>query len=442
MSKRRPERDGQDAESAVLGAMILTNEVIGVVRRIVQAADFSAPHSRIFNAICGLTDRQRAVDLITLPEELAGDLDTVGGLTYLSSLPEAVPAPGNVEHYARIVAEHSRKRRLAMIAEEIARHARNGQSSAEIIADVDRQLDQLRAVSDGGAVSVADALKEPSSQTTYVPSGLHLFDRAIGGLPVGEMVVVGAWSGHGKSAFLSHCAHAAATADVPVLIFSIEMPKRVVLDRLLSAMSGISLTAIRRGGLTEGDGGRLCDAAAKLAGLPLFIRDGAANIMEIISEANALVRRHGVKFVLVDYVQLVGSTAPDRRLQVEEIAQRLLALAVGAGVGVIAASQLRKAAQDHSAHPTMHDLRESGALFEAPHIVLLLHRPRLGEFDSCPVCEGRNPHCPNCGGTGGTSHDTTTDVIIAKNRSGPTGSLSLAWHGPTLTFANLDPGNA
>ena len=440
--------NAHEAECSVLGAILLNNEALDIVQSLgLSPEDFEdQAHGTIYGAMLDLGEGGTPIDYVSLLAALENRSELAAvGREAIISLGDDCPAACNVGHYAGLVLEHSRKRKLCRLGLELEHAGQNGETSATIVAHTLEVLDTINApLVGGGRIARALASIRPgNSSTDFLPTGLSAFDRLTGGLVLGELVVLGAYPGHGKSAFACQIALHAATADkpVPAAIFSLEMPVRTVVQRLLGTAAGVSIAKIRRGALDYKDRTRLDQHKAELAKAPLYVEDGARDVGQIIGQARRMIRHDGVRLVVVDYCQLVGGPGADRRLQVEAVIQSLLGLAVATGAVVLACSQLRKRQEGHGTRPTMHDLRETAALFEAPHVVGLLYRPNLGEWEVCGTCNGDGGRwCTTCGGEGGHTRDTTADLLIEKNRSGPTGRVQLSWHGETLRFADLETG--
>jgi len=413
-------------ERAVLGAILLRNGAMcETLEAALRSEDFVDPkHRAIYAGMESLAQDAQPIDYVTIREVLsaAGTLAKAGGEEYVTGLAAAedVPAAAHARAYAARVVEASRKRQLKRLGQEVVAAADNGKASARIIALATGALDMMatQGATTGRASRVGDGLRgvvDGDGQTETVSTGLRPLDNILGGgLTLGELSVIGAWPGQGKSALITQQLLAAAEKATPAALFSLEMPSRVVQARLLAFESGVPVGTIRTGRATDQQRESLERAAAVLEALPLYVRAGSLDIETLLAEARKLVAREGVRMIGVDYVQLIGSAKSERRLQVEDVIQRLLGFAVSHGVHVIAASQLRKHQAGQATVPTSHDLRESGALFEAPHVVELLWREDIDELD------------------------LTARLKITKNRSGPLGGMDLAWCGSRLRFAELE----
>jgi replicative DNA helicase len=427
-----------DAEISVLGSMILNNDTVDVVVPILGADDFaSAAHRKIFEAILAVHEQQRAVDLITLPDELKrrADLETVGGLTYLSSLAEAVPAPGNVEHYAQIVREKSVQRNLLIAAREISDSVARGDSrSRELLDEAEAKIFHIAEV--GAQTNVTpfkDVLKSAfemidrgrEGMVSGLGTGFADLDEYTSGLQSGELIIVAGRPSMGKTSFaLNIVQHVGVQLGLPVVIFSLEMSKEQLARNMLCSHLKLDSQRLRRGRLTSEEREQLPIHVGALMEAPIFIDDSAAlNTFEIRAKVRRLKRSKGLRLAVIDYLQLMqGSEHIDsREQQIAAISRSLKGLAREMQIPVIAVAQLNRQAEQRDDHrPRMADLRESGSLEQDADVVLLLHRPAY-YMDS-------------------QSEDTTAELIIAKQRNGPTGKVNLAFLRQFLRFESSTEG--
>jgi replicative DNA helicase len=436
-----------DAEQSALSAVFLDPRRIDDLREAGLDADhFEDARCRaVFRAMIGVAESGLAIDpptilatLRTQEDRTPVDADFVGRLIAYET------SAANAGWYAAQVVEAATKRRLHQLGRRIVAESGNGRAAAEIVERATADLDGLAASGNMRSATVGDVARRMTFDGTgaaeYIRTGLRAVDKALGGLALGELIVIGGWSGHGKSALACQLALTPALASdpIPVAIISLEMRREVIVERLMANVAGVSIARLRRGGLHDDEVRRVARHSRELVDAPLHICDQVHTIGEVLAESRRLIRRRGVRVLVIDYLQIVRSPADRRHLQLEEITSSLLGLAVNEGVAVIAASQLRKQAAAYHGRPTMHDLRESGSLFECPHAVLLVYRPDLGRVEECPMCHGRPFDGCVCGGTGGKSLDTTARILVEKNRSGPTGTLRLAWRGEHLQFTNLE----
>jgi replicative DNA helicase len=427
-----------DAEISVLGSMILNNDTVDVVVPILSADDFaSAAHRKIFEAILAVHEQQRAVDLITLPDELkrSGALETIGGLTYLSSLAEAVPAPGNVEHYAQIVREKAICRNLLIAAREISDSvARGAARSRELLDDAEAKIFRIAEV---GAQSSVTPFKEVLKSAFEmidrgregVVSGLSTgfadLDEYTSGLQNGELIIVAGRPSMGKTSFaLNIVQHVGVQLGLPVVIFSLEMSKEQLARNMLCSHLKLDSQRLRRGRLTSQEREQLPIHVGALMEAPIFIDDSPAlNTFEIRAKVRRLKRQKELRLAVIDYLQLMqGSEHIDsREQQIAAISRSLKGLAREMEIPIVAVAQLNRQAEQRDDHkPRMADLRESGSLEQDADVVLLLHRPSYY--------------------TDSQTEDTSAELIIAKQRNGPTGKVNLAFLRQFLRFESSTEG--
>ena len=285
-------------------------------------------------------------------------------------------------------------------------------------------LDNIRArTTFSEPVIIGDIMRKPSQVARHIATGLRGIDAYTSGPALGELWIIGAWPGHGKSALQTHIALEAATATepLPVLFWSLEMPEMALKNRMLANVSGVPVSRILRDDLNSGEVAAISEKGQRLINAPIYIQDGSASIDAIVGVTRRMVERKGIKVVMVDYVQIVDAPGATFREQLTTVAHKLLHLAVDNNITVVAASQLRKPSDGRSAEPNEHDLRESGALNDDPHVVVLVHRPDKGHWDNDT----------------NMTKDTTAIVNIAKNRNGQTGCATVAWNGPCLRFNDI-----
>jgi len=427
-----------DAEISVLGSMLINNDTVDIVVPILSADDFaSAAHRKIFEAVLALHDLQRAVDLVTLPDELKrrGDLETVGGLTYLSSLAEAVPAPGNVEHYAQIVREKSVLRNLLIATREISDSVSRGDArSRELLDEAEAKIFHIAEV---GAQSNVTPFKEVlksvfemidrgrEGAVSGLGTGFKDLDELTSGLQNSELIIVAGRPSMGKTSFaLNIVQYVGVKLGLPVVIFSLEMSKEQLVRNLLCSHAQLDSHRLRQGRLSHDERAKLLDAAGVLQEKPIFIDDSAAlNTFEIRAKVRRLKRSNGLRLAVIDYLQLMqGSEHIDsREQQIAAISRSLKGLAREMQIPIIAVAQLNRQAEQRDDHkPRMADLRESGSLEQDADVVLLLHRPAY-YMDS-------------------QTEDDSAELIIAKQRNGPTGKVNLTFLRQFLRFESSTEG--
>lgn len=426
-----------EAEMAVLGCMLLSEEAIAQAVELLEPNYFyKDSHRKVFQTIVELFDRNSPVDLLTLSDELRkkGILEEVGGPAYLASIANCVPTAANLVQYAKIVKEKYILRSLISVSTQIINKCH------QPIEDVDRLLDEAeRAIFDivshrveGSFVSIKelikssiatiDSLYQRKSQITGIPTGFIEFDSLTAGLQNSDLIIIAGRPSMGKSAFACCIAeHVALEERLPVAIFSLEMSKEQLVHRMLCAHARVDAHKVRRGFLAPEDWPRLTNAAGKLADAPIFIDDTAGiSVLELRAKARRLKAHHDIKLIIVDYLQLMKSVgrAENRQQEISEISRSLKDLARELNIPLIAISQLSRAAEMRADHrPQLSDLRESGAIEQDADVVVLLFRE-----------EYYHPTEENKG---------IAEVIIAKQRNGPVGTIKLAFIKEYTRFENL-----
>ncbi len=433
-----------EAERSILGAILLDDKAVFSVYEILRSEDFYLEgHRRIFQKMITLANESRAIDLITLKDELtrSADLENVGGPAYLASLTDGLPRAINIEHYAQIVKEKATLRRLIQISNEImTRSYQNEDTAQEILLEVEKQIfdiadRQFRAgfvPIDSVVGNVFKHIEEVSnrkSKVTGLESGFSELDKMTAGLHPSDLIIVAARPGLGKTSLCLNIAQFVAIRKRgTVAIFSLEMSKEQLVKRLLCAEAEIDAHRINTGYLNKEDWSRLSRASGALADTRIFIDDSASiTIGEMRSKVRRLKLEHGLDLLIVDYLQLMsGSTQryENRTQEISQISRGLKAIAKELGVPVIAVSQLSRAVEarrgDH--RPQLSDLRESGSIEQDADVVLFIFREEL-----------LNPTPDNAG---------VAELIIGKQRNGPTGTLNLAFIKQYTKFADLyqEPG--
>ena len=426
-----------EAEMATLGAMLIDEKVIPEIIEIIDEESFyKTEHRIIFSCVLALYDQRNKIDILTISEVLnkAKNLERVGGAAYLAGLADFVPTSANAVNYARIVREKGILRSLIANATDIVSLAYRGEEDISHI--LDKAEKSIFRISDkrieGGYVHIKDIIKDgielieslyhKKSHVTGVPTGFKEFDLKTAGLQKGDLVVAAGRPSMGKSAFAcSIAAHVAIEENIPVVIFSLEMSKEQLMQRFLCCLAKVEVNRVRTGFLAPQEWPVLTSAAGKLSEAPIYIDDTAtANIFELRARARRLKAHHDIQLIIVDYLQLLqGMRRGDSRQQeISEISQGLKALAKELRVPVIAISQLSRAVESREGHrPKLSDLRESGAIEQDADVVVLLFRE-----------EYYNPTDENRG---------TAEIIIAKQRNGPVGSLHLTFLKEFTKFADL-----
>jgi replicative DNA helicase len=430
-----------DAEESVLGAMMLSPGAIGAVSEVLDATGrdfYRESHSKMYRAALALYAKGEPVDAITLVDELdeRGDLEGVGGSARVHELAALVPASANARHYAQIVHESAILRGLIKAGGEISRLGWERPGDTTGLVDQAEQivfeLGQERATSEFSRID--DLLKESFERITHlyelgadvtgVPSGFRDLDRITSGFQEGNLVIVAARPGMGKSALgLGVAANVAVRHGKPVALFTLEMSKAEVTQRLMCAEAKVELHRLRTGRLGQDDWPRLTAACDRLAKAPIYVDDtGSITMMEIRSKARRLKSKHpDLGLILVDYMQLMtsGTNAENRVQEVSQISRALKVLARDLDVPVVAMSQLSRAVeQRHDKRPILSDLRESGSIEQDADIVTFIYRD-----------DYYNPEDSQDPGV--------AEVIVAKHRNGPTDKVKLSFIAQYAKFADL-----
>lgn len=428
-----------EAEQAVLGAIFLEPSSLTLASEILIPEDFyRASHQKIFNVMLKLNDLGKAVDLITVTEELAASklLEDTGGVTYLSDIAASVPTAANIEYYARIVEEKSLLRRLIRTATGIASDGYSREDEVEaLLSEAEKNILEVAQRKNAGAFhNIKDVLVRTYDNIelmhnrvgdiTGIATGFAELDRMTAGFQRNDLIIVGARPSVGKTAFALNIAQNVATkTGENVAIFSLEMGAEQLVMRMLCAEGNIDAQRLRTGSLTDEDWGKLTMAMGSLASTGIYIDDTpGVRISDIRSKCRRLKQEHGLGMILIDYLQLIlgsGRSGENRQQEVSEISRSLKQLARELQVPVIALSQLsRGVEQRQDKRPMMSDIRESGSIEQDADIVAFLYRDDYYDKES----ENKN----------------IIEIIIAKQRNGPTGTVQLAFVKEYNKFVNLE----
>ena len=417
-----------EAERAVLGAILLHPEHWPIVASILTPQDFFRDaHRRIYGAMARLIDAGRPIDFVMLRAELlrTGEFDEIGGPAYLAALIDGIPRATNLSHYAALVREAARLRHLISVATGALSEAYAAEQSAATIADATiRRLDRATMNSEARPVSARAAVDEYAvalDSTSLLPTGFVDLDTLLGGLALGELTIIASRPSMGKTSLGLGIADHLAGLTHPTAVFSLETPRRRVGARLLAWRADVPTIALERGTATVDEWGRVPAAQAALDGLPLYLDDGARTLTEIGAWCRRLRQEHQtLSCAVVDYLQLLipeGHQA-SREQEIAAISRGLKRLAQDLGLSVVALSQLSRASEARrDKRPHLSDLRESGCLEQDADLAILLHRPEM---------YGRKPE--NVG---------LAEVIVAKNKGGPTGIVRLYFEARLAQFRNL-----
>ncbi len=428
-----------EAEAGLLGSIMVDGEAIDKIADQVSAEDFYVEKNRlIFNAMLELYEKRDPLDILTLSNKLesSGDLAKVGGAGYLSELVEGVPTAAHVVHYAGIVAHKATLRRLIGAATNIVGMGYDENSPLENLLDQAEQtlfsVSQKNLRQNFIPISTVlaesfdrlDDLHKDKGSLRGIPTGFKAIDNILAGLQRSDLVVLAARPSMGKTSLALNIATNIAVKDgIPVGVFSLEMSKEQLIDRLLASESAIDSWKLRTGNLEDSDFPKLNHAMAQLSEAPIFIDDSAVtNVMEMRTKARRLMSEHPLGLIVVDYLQLMSgrSTGSENRVQeVSEISRGLKSLARELNVPVLALSQLSRTVETRTPQiPQLADLRESGSIEQDADVVMFIYRE-----------DYYNPD---------TDKPNIADILIKKHRNGPTGQIQLYWHPEQLLFRSLD----
>jgi len=430
-----------EAEKCVLGAILINNHAFNQAAEVIDSQDFFRDaHRRIFDKMVGLTDRNEPVDLVTLKDELArsGELDEVGGPAYLAALTDGVPRSANVEYYAKIVKEKSTLRQLIQSANDVLVRAYDAEEDADTLLDeAERNIFEIAdhrlrsgfvALSDlvAGSYQMIEKLQEHRGLVTGVPSGFTDLDEMTSGFQASDLVIIAARPGMGKTSFVLNIAlHCGIEAGKVVGIFSLEMSKEQLFMRMLTSEARIDAHRFRGGYLGENDYNKLAVASSRLHDAKVFVDDTpSVGILEMRAKARRLKLQHGLDMLVVDYLQLMQGRGrfDNRQQELAAISRSLKILAKELHIPILALSQLSRATETRGDHrPQLSDLRESGALEQDADLVLFIYRE-----DMYPGDAGGPPQQEN-----------VAEIIIGKQRNGPTGAVKLAFLKQHTRFENL-----
>jgi len=432
-----------DAERSVLGAMLLSRDAIATaIQNLQEQAFYKDAHRKIWRVIIDLFDGSTPVDMVTLVEELKKrrEIEAVGGVTYLTTLDQFIATPANVEHYCKVVHEKAILRRLIEVGTEIVGEAFDGREEPAHL--LDRAEQQIFAISDERlrtgflpmrslvlqGYSAIEEYRQRKVHVTGVPSGFYDLDEMTAGFQKADFVVIAGRPSMGKTSFAMNIAdyvavRARGKERQTVAVFSLEMSKESLVQRLLCSLAKVDIHKVRRGYASAAEYKALQAAAAQLHEAPIYIDDTAAiSILEMRAKARRLVSEQPLGMIVVDYLQLIRgpNNAENRQQEISSISRSLKALAKELQVPVLALSQLSRAVETRGGNkrPMLSDLRESGAIEQDADVVLFVYRPEVYETDPSKM-------------------DGKAEIIIAKQRNGPTGSVDLAFLKECTRFESL-----
>ena len=421
-----------EAEQAVIGGVLVDPKAMAQIGDVVRSGDFTRQaHRVIFDAALRLDGKGLDVDLLTIMESLrqSGDLEAAGGMPYLGELARDTPSAANIRAYAEIVRDRSIERQLiqagmgfqSIVAEpgDVREKLDKAQQS---VLDIGRESGNgpvLVRESMPGWVAGLDERYQSGGNITGLATGFCDVDRMTGGMQAGDLIILAGRPSMGKSALMMDIAGYVADSGAPVLVFSLEMPTSQLIDRQVSARARVPLMRIRSGKLEDADWPKVTATSSEVAALPLIIDDsGGLTVTDVRARSRRVKQRHGVGLIVLDYLQLMSGSGENRTQQISEISRGLKLLAKDLSIPVIALSQLnRSLEQRQNKRPIMSDLRESGAIEQDADLIAFVYRDEVYNEDS-----------PDRG---------TAELIIAKQRNGPTGTVRLAYQGDFTHFENL-----
>ena len=436
---RRVPPHSPEAEQAVLGGILINNSTLYSLIDILSEDDFYSPvHKTIYEACLELNRQSVAVDLITLADALTkmGKLDMVGGTLYLAELASATVSAANAPHHAQIVKEKAVRRRLIEAATGIIGQVFDDPQDTAALLDASEQAifsiaDSRQTTGLHSSKILLDAVFEQLTKrvenkelVTGVPTGYYTFDEYTAGLQPSDLIVVAGRPSMGKTAFAMNVAmRAACMYAVPTAIFSLEMSREQIMMRMLCSWGKVDLSKLRKGRLDDSDWAKLYEAANVLSPAPIFVDDSAAlSTMEVRARCRRLKAEKGLGLVVVDYLQLMRSSrrVDSREQEISDISRNLKALAKEMHVPVVALSQLnRKVEERGDKRPMMSDLRESGAIEQDADVIIFLYREAAyKKKDEL------------------TPEDNVAEIIIGKQRNGPTGMVKLRFFRESTSFEN------
>jgi replicative DNA helicase len=435
-----------EAEQGVLGCVLLSpNDCMGeCIERLKEGAEvfYDLRHQTIFSLLAEMYDAREAIDIITVQQRLKDNqlLEQVGGIGYLTGLPDAVPSAANLQYYIEIVREKYLLRKMIHVCTGIVGRVYDYEGEVDMLMDeVERdvlRISESRAEGQSNtikelvvrAIDQIQSFHERQGMLTGVGTGFTDLDKMTTGLHGGEMVVLAARPSMGKTSLAMNVAeHVALDLNLPVGVFSLEMTAESLVMRMLCSNSRVNLRNVRDGFLAERDFPRLTGSAGKLTKAPLFIDDTAGlSILQLRAKARRMHQQYGIKLFVIDYLQLLHSTArraENRQQEIADISSGIKALAKELNVPIIVLSQLnRELERDKNRKPRLSDLRESGAIEQDADLVLLLYKPSSGEDDEAAAPTEEEAVAVN--------------LLIAKQRNGPTGDVHLTFLKPYTRFEN------
>ncbi len=430
-----------EAEQSVIGAIFLEPQALITAAEVLIPEDFyRVAHQKIFNTMLSLSDKGQPIDVVTVTEELTAkkELEDVGGISYITEISSSVPTAANIMHYAKIVEEKSLLRRLIRVATQIVEDGFTREDEVEaLLSEAEKNMMEVSNRKNAGDFKhIKDVLVQTydniellhtqQGEVTGIPTGFTDLDRVTAGFQRNDLIIVAARPSVGKTAFALNIAQNVATkTSENVAIFSLEMGADQLVTRILCAEGNIDAQVMRTGSLQAEDWRKLTMAMGSLSNAGIFIDDSSGiRVNELRSKCRRLQQEHGLGMVIIDYLQLIsgsGKPGENRQQEVSEISRSLKGLARELKIPVIALSQLsRGVEQRQDKRPMMSDLRESGSIEQDADIVAFLYREDYYDKE--------------------TENKDMIEIIIAKQRNGPTGTVTLAFAKEFNKFVNVDWG--
>lgn len=426
-----------EAEEAVLGSILINQETIYGVSELLDIEDFyRKSHRTIFKVMLDLNTTKKAIDIITLTDYLThiSKLEEVGGIAFITSLANKVPSTANLKHYINIVKEKSMLRNIINIAEHMESMSYDNEQldTPEVILDKTEQMisrltkkmivtkvDNIQGQTLKAYMDIENIINH-KDELLGLETGLYDLDNFLQGLKNSDFMILAARPSMGKTAFaLNIASHLSIKKDTPVVFFSLEMSSNQLIHRIFSSYGLIPLFNLKSGNLDDAHTQKLIKVSNKLSQSKLIINDEISNLMSLRSIARKLKRENDIKLIIIDYLQLLeGTRRENRNLEISEISRSLKILAKELDIPIIALSQLSRSVESRQVKkPMLSDLRESGSLEQDADIVMFLYRE-----------DYYNPE---------TENKNITDVIVAKNRNGPTGTIPVYFHKEYVRFQDL-----
>lgn len=426
-----------EAEQSVLGAMIIDKTSIAQAAEVLKSDDFYRDaHKVIYAAIMELFQKDIPIDMVTLIEHLRAKekLESIGGITYITEIANAVISTANLQSYIKIVEQKAMLRKLIKASNQIIEQSYNKQGDVEDVLDFAEKrifdIAEKRSTNDFEPISTVlergfleiERIFNNKGVATGVPSGFLDLDSKTSGFQKGDMVLIAARPSMGKTTFVLNLAqHAALRENKSIVIFSLEMSKEQLAYKFLCAEANVDMLKLRTGNLDDQDWENIARASGPLAAAKIYIDDTAGvSVMEMRSKCRRIKLEYGIDMIIIDYLQLMsGSGGESRQQEVSEISRSIKALAKEMECPVIALSQLSRAPEQRADHrPMLSDLRESGSIEQDADLVMFLYRDEYYNKE--------------------TEEKNVAECIIAKQRNGPVGTVRLAWLGQFSKFGNLD----